>query len=311
MTTSDPPSRRLPPLRALQAFAAVVRYDGMRRAAERMHLSHAALSQHVQHLEEAFGLRLLDRSGGRARPTPLGREYGEALIAGFEQIEAATARLRMRGDEGRRLILGAPTSLGVSLLLPRIEEFPAYAGLDLQLFCPATAQDLAQGRIHAALLHREPQADGLHGELLFEQAMLPVAAPELHARLDPERWWQDPLPGVRLLHVVSDGWRQDWPSWFGEDPATWPLPHLRLSSPMPALSAVLAGQGIALMYPRLIAERLASGELLPLPLPQPAPVKRVYLAWLPEAQGSARLGHLRDWLAGLLRADDDGKDTTA
>jgi LysR family glycine cleavage system transcriptional activator len=116
---------------------------------------------------------------------------------------------------------------------------------------------------------------------------------------------------VRLLHVVSEGWRQDWPSWFGDDPAAWPLPHLQLSSPMPALSAVLAGQGIALMYPRLIADRLASGELLPLPLPQAAPIKRVYLAWLAQAQGSARLVHLRDWLAGLLRADDDSDGATA
>lgn len=185
MTTraeSDPPggepsARRLPPLRALQAFAAVVRHDGMRRAAERLHLSHAALSQHVQHLEEAFGLRLLDRSGGRARPTPLGREFGEALIDGFERIEAATARLRLRGDESRRLLLGAPTSLSVSVLLPRIEEFSARAGFDLQLICPAGAADLAQARVHALLMHRDPHEQGLRGELLFEQALRPVASP--------------------------------------------------------------------------------------------------------------------------------------
>jgi LysR family glycine cleavage system transcriptional activator len=308
MTTDDPSPRRLPPLRALQAFAAVVRYDGMRRAAERMHLSHAALSQHVQHLEEAFGLRLLDRSGGRARPTPLGREYGEALIAGFEQIEAATARLRLRGDESRRLVLGAPTSLSVSLLLPRIDEFSAQAGFDLQLFCPASAPDLAQARVHALLMHGDPRAQGLQGELLFEQALVPVASPELIARMDSRRWWQEPAPGVRVLHVVSEGWRQDWPAWFGEDLAAWPLPQLSLSSPMPAISAALAGQGIALLYPRLIAGRLASGELqvLASPRPGPGPVKRLYLAWLPEAGGSARLGWVRDWLLGLLRGEAAG-----
>lgn len=303
MTTDPQSPRRLPPLRALQAFAAVIRHDGMRRAAEHLHLSHAALSQHVQHLEEAFGLRLLDRSGGgRARPTALGREYGEALIAGFEQIEAATARLRLRGDESRRLVLGAPTSLSVSLLLPRIEEFGADAGFDLQLFCPAGAADLAQSRIHALLMHGDPREQGLQGELLFEQGLLPVASPELIERLDPQRWWQDATPGVRVLHVVSDGWRHDWPAWFGDDPSTWPLPHLSLSSPMPAISAALAGQGIALMYPRLIADRLASGELRTLPSPYPAQVKRLYLAWLPEAQGSGRLERVRDWLGELLGA---------
>ncbi|MGO1072407.1 LysR family transcriptional regulator [Lysobacter sp. CA199] len=300
MTTDDPSGRRLPPLRALQAFAAVVQHEGMRRAAERMHLSHAALSQHVQHLEEAFGLRLLDRSGGRARPTPLGREYGEALIAGFQQIEAATARLRLRGDESRRLILGAPTSLSVSLLLPSIEEFSARAGFDLQLFCPVTVADLAQARVHALLMHGDPRAHGLQGELLFEQALVPMAAPELVARIDPQRWWREPAPGVRVLHVVSEGWRNDWPEWFGADTAAWPLPQLSLSSPMPAISAALAGQGIALLYPRLVAERLASGELVSLPSPREAPIKRLYLAWLPQAHGGARLGWVRDWVVELL-----------
>ncbi|MEI2456963.1 LysR family transcriptional regulator [Lysobacter firmicutimachus] len=304
MTISDPPPRRLPALRALQAFAAVVRYGGMRRAAERLHLSHAALSQHVQHLEEAFGLRLLDRSGGRARPTPLGREYGEALIDGFERIEAATARLRARGDESRRWLLGAPTSLSVSLLLPRLDEFAARAGAEVQLFCPANADDLAQGRVHALLMHRDPLALGLRGELLFEQALQPVAAPALAARLDRERWWLDRAPGARLLHVTSEGWREDWPQWFGDDPAHWPLPHLGLSSPLPALSAALAGQGVALLYPRLIAEPLARGALVPLPCPQPPPVRRVYLAWLPEAHGSARLERLREWVTVLLRDDE-------
>lgn len=305
MTTKPSlPARRLPPLRALQAFAAVIRHDGMRRAAEHLHLSHAALSQHVQHLEEAFGLRLLERGGGRARPTALGREFGEALIAGFEQIEAATARLRLRGDESRRLVLGAPTSLSVSLLLPRIEEFGADAGFDLQLFCPGAASDLAQGRAHALLMHGDPREQGLQGELLFEQALLPVAAPELIARLDPQRWWLDATPGARVLHVVSEGWRHDWPAWFGENTADWPLPVLSLSSPMPALSAALAGQGIALMYPRLIGERLASGELRALPAPYRAPVKRLYLAWLPEAQGSGRLERVRDWLAAVLEGGE-------
>ncbi|QQQ01823.1 LysR family transcriptional regulator [Lysobacter enzymogenes] len=299
-----PPARRLPPLRALQAFAAVVRHDGMRRAAEHLHLSHAALSQHVQHLEEAFGLRLLDRSGGRARPTPLGREFGEALIDGFARIEAASARLRLRGDESRRLLLGAPTSLSVSVLLPRIEEFSARAGFELQLICPAGAADLAQARVHALLMHRDPGEQGLRGELLFEQALVPVVSPALHARLDPQRWWLDPVPGARLLHVVSEGWREDWPAWFGDDVAAWPLPQLSLSSPMPAISAALAGQGIALLYPRLIAQRLQQGELKALPLPRAAPAKRLYLAWLPEAEGAARLGWVRDWVVALLRGEE-------
>ncbi|MGO4774090.1 LysR family transcriptional regulator [Lysobacter sp. 2RAB21] len=50
----------------------------MRRAAERMHLSHAALSQHVQHLEEAFGLRLLAQLARAAQFAPADQAFGIA-----------------------------------------------------------------------------------------------------------------------------------------------------------------------------------------------------------------------------------------
>jgi DNA-binding transcriptional LysR family regulator len=50
-------------LRQLEAFLAVARAHSFRRAAEALHLSQPALSQHVRELEADLGASLFDRLG--------------------------------------------------------------------------------------------------------------------------------------------------------------------------------------------------------------------------------------------------------
>ena len=53
------PSRRLPPLRALEAFMRTVRMGSARAAAEEIGLSPSALSRRITNLEEFVGKGLL------------------------------------------------------------------------------------------------------------------------------------------------------------------------------------------------------------------------------------------------------------
>ena len=50
-------------MRQLEAFLAVARAGSFRRAAEGVHLSQPALSQHVGELERGLGARLFERRG--------------------------------------------------------------------------------------------------------------------------------------------------------------------------------------------------------------------------------------------------------
>ena len=72
MVTSMPAQRRLP-LNTLRAFEAVGRHSHVRRAAEELHLTHAALSRQIRILEEQLDVRLFDRVKNRIQLTAAGR----------------------------------------------------------------------------------------------------------------------------------------------------------------------------------------------------------------------------------------------
>ncbi|WP_407277623.1 LysR family transcriptional regulator [Aromatoleum evansii] len=68
-----------PPLDLMQSWVAVVEFESVSRAAVHLGVSQAAVSQHVQALEEFIGISLLDRTFRPARPTPAGlRLYDDA-----------------------------------------------------------------------------------------------------------------------------------------------------------------------------------------------------------------------------------------
>jgi DNA-binding transcriptional LysR family regulator len=69
----------------LRSLVAVADCGGFQRAAERLHLSQAGVSQHVRRLESAVGTRLVERHGRGSRFTA----DGERLLASARRILAA------------------------------------------------------------------------------------------------------------------------------------------------------------------------------------------------------------------------------
>jgi LysR family transcriptional regulator, glycine cleavage system transcriptional activator len=69
----------LPPLTALRAFEATARHLSVKKAAEELHVSAAALSHHIRGLEEHLGIRLFERRVRALALTPEGKQ----LYPGF------------------------------------------------------------------------------------------------------------------------------------------------------------------------------------------------------------------------------------
>ena len=83
-------------LRQFEVFLAVARAQSFRRAAETLHLSQPALSQHVRELEGALGARLFDRLGRAVHLTEAGRileDHATRLFATLTDAQHAIADL--------------------------------------------------------------------------------------------------------------------------------------------------------------------------------------------------------------------------
>lgn len=113
--------RRLPPLRALEAFVRVVRLGSAKAAASELGLSPSALSRRVAALEDFTGKRLFTRQHQAMKLTDEGMAFYNAVSPKLEELaEAVEAQV----DPGRvlRLHLGVPSLFGGQRLFPRLPE---------------------------------------------------------------------------------------------------------------------------------------------------------------------------------------------
>ena len=129
-------------LRQMEVFAAVTRTGSFRRAAEALHLSQPAVSQHVAELERALRARLFDRLARRVTPTEAGRVFAEhagRLFAGLADARDAVADLA--GLRRGSLEIGASTTPGIYVLPAVIAAFESrYPGIALRLTIANSAQ---------------------------------------------------------------------------------------------------------------------------------------------------------------------------
>ena len=90
------PSMKLPPLNALRYFDIAAETENFVRAAERLHVTHGAVSRQVRLLEESLGIELFERRNRAIFLTPAGRALHGTTQAIFEQLEGAVQRLRQQ-----------------------------------------------------------------------------------------------------------------------------------------------------------------------------------------------------------------------
>ena len=115
------PARRLPPLRALEAFMRTVRLGSARAAAEEIGLSPSALSRRISNLEEFVGKKLFTRARQSMQLTDEGQAFYEAVNP---HMEALARAVESQSDNIAllRLRLGVLPMFGSQRLFPRLGE---------------------------------------------------------------------------------------------------------------------------------------------------------------------------------------------
>lgn len=159
-------------LRDMEYAVAVGQERHFGRAAERCHVSQAALSEQVRKLESVLGVALFERTKRRVEPTARGVEIlraAESLLAEARHL-LESARRSAEPLTGT-LRLGAIATLG-PYYLPSVlrESRTLFPRLDLHLSEGRTLQlldELRRGELDAALVALPVDGDGFTVEPLF------------------------------------------------------------------------------------------------------------------------------------------------
>jgi len=107
-------------LNDLLAFRAVAELGNFRRAAEAVHISQPAFSRRIEKLEQALGVRLLNRTTRRVELTAVGRDFERRLRLILDELDVTL--LGIRGEASTRMseVTIACVPSAVSYFLSRV-----------------------------------------------------------------------------------------------------------------------------------------------------------------------------------------------
>ena len=140
-------------LPAIRTFLAVAEEGGFRRAAARLGMAVATVSQHVAALEDELGVSLLDRTTRRVSLTRTGRAYFEECRRVFAQLDEICDSARSSFREPEDLLrISASNTFGREMVLPILLDFvKAHPSVHLDLVLTGRYVDLEAENIDLAI----------------------------------------------------------------------------------------------------------------------------------------------------------------
>ncbi|HEX2891829.1 LysR substrate-binding domain-containing protein [Vineibacter terrae] len=247
---------RLPPLGAIEAFAAAARTQSFTTAARELNLTTSAISRRVAALEAALGVRLFHRLNRALRLTAAGERYLAAIAPAIDALRAAGASLQPSAP-GARLTLCVLPSFAALWLLPRLAAFgAAHPTIDLRIATAQRAPEAGRGDIDMAVTIGTGDWPGWSAERLLPMRCRPVCAPRLRLKA-PQDLRQHALLGVSQP-------RGFWRRWCAEAglPPFRPVRTLRFDGLHLLYEAAAGGLGVALAFDDLVQPYLDDGRLV-------------------------------------------------
>jgi LysR family glycine cleavage system transcriptional activator len=304
----------LPPLTALRVFEAAARHLSLKKAAEELNVTPAAVSHQIQQLESHLGVRLFRRLHRGIEMTEIAQICIPKLQEGFECMRAAMDRVRdHRGADV--LTVGAAPSFSSHWLMPRLHRFvTGHPDIDVQVSTRMRQfSRLPRGQrgdfesvlgwadeVDVVVVFGNGDYPGMRVDKLLSLSITPLCSPALLEGEHPLKRPAD-LRHHKLLHDdrgLMYGGRAFWDIWLErakvEVADSGRGPHFTHS--ILALEAAMAGDGVVVSTPELAAGDLASGRLVaPFGLRVPL-MSSYYVVSNDLAASRGVVGIFRDWI---------------
>ena len=285
------------PLNALRVFEAVATQLSFAEAAERLHVTPAAVSMQIKTLEEYLQVPLFRRTGRAVELTSEGALLLPGVRRGLTDLQNALQQLRQSRSAGT-LNISTITSFLQKWLLPRLPRLhDRHPNLELRIHTSRHQVDFAQTDFHGAIRMVAEPTPGLHCEKLLDEWFVLVCTPEMYQRFGPVRGSED-LKKYPLLRSSDEPW-QLWTRPGVE--RDWKEQGTAFDDSVTVLTAAEQGQGLALTRWCLAAGDIQLGRLAQAsPIMVPCPLSYYFVC--PESYLSMpKMQWLLAWLHEMVR----------
>ncbi|MFE9577823.1 LysR family transcriptional regulator [Nocardia sp. NPDC006044] len=269
----------------METFLVVARLGSIRRAATQLHITEAAVSAAVAHIEKQLGAKLIAKSGRGIAVTEAGRVYAEYCRSILGLMNEAHAAVQQA--ETGRLRIGVVATAGEFVLLRPLASFRnRYPDIELSLSVhprDVLFLELQHHETDLVIAGRPPRNTGLVIRARRPSRLIVVGAAAHRA---------DPLHTTWLLRGRGSGTRDATLALL--DQLDIAPPTLTLGSHGAVLAAAREGLGVTLIHSDAVSNDLESGALQILPVAgtpldrpwhaittrTPTPTTRLFLAHL-------------------------------
>ena len=251
-------------LNRLVYFAAVVDASSFTRAAGRLGISKAVVSQQVAQLERELRTDLLVRTTRRVEPTEAGRLLHARCAAILREAESAMAELAQTNAAPMGLLrIAAPNDYGTCTLAPIVTAFSrAYPACRVELILSDSKIDLVASQIDLSIRVGWLDDSTLQTRRIGSFRQLLVAAPNAIKRV------AHPRDLAALPFIANTALKEPLTWQFTKGSAAREIVQmsqtLTINTTPAVLAATLAGGGLAVLPDFLIGDDLAAGRLVPI-----------------------------------------------
>jgi len=243
----------------METFAAVVERGSFTAAAASLQTAKSSISETVRALEERLGVRLLDRTTRRVRPTEAGTAFYRQCRHLLDGAAAARAEAQaaQKAPAGR-LRVATPDAFAQRYIVPGLPAFlSAHPTVALDLVEGTAAAKLVDEGIDLAIrIVARPEPSLVVRRIATSQVVI-VASPSYLAQHGVPTKPRDVL-AHRLIGFSPLPWRDSWH--LGNETIAV-NPGLLTSSGESLRAAALAGLGLAPAPEWLVADALVAGHL--------------------------------------------------
>ena len=251
-------------IRQLQIFSVAASHLSFARAAENLHLTHAAISLQIKQLEEVSGTLLFERIGKRVFLT----EAGEILLDHTRQIlqslkEADAALLALKGLKGGRIAVAVASTAEYFApgLLAEFRRTQADVRIRLLIDNRDTVSRLLAGNeVDVAIMGRPPaELDAV--AVSFAPHPLVIVASADHPLARRANVAVEDLAGETLIVRESGSGTRSAMEEFFQERSIKPRIGMEMGSNEAIKQAVVAGLGISFISLHTLGLELSVGRL--------------------------------------------------
>jgi DNA-binding transcriptional LysR family regulator len=283
----------------MHLFVKVIESGGFTAAGKQLGLPKSTVSRQVAALENRLGVRLLHRTTRVLRPTEAGLAYYEQCTRILtEVVEAETALTRSQMVPTGKIRVTAPLSFGYRFMGEMVASFlTTHPQVELALTLSDRRMDLIEDGYDVAIRVGVLDDSSLVARRLGPASMVIVGSPDYFQRSGVPELPSDLKTHACLLYAYGP------PSWSFRGGVTVPVSGPLASNNGDILAAAAAaGLGLVLSPRFIVADELASGELVSV-LEEHLPLAGGVWALYPanrflSAKVRAFVDHVVGWFAG-------------